>query len=90
MPDAIYEKTTLSNIGQRICDLLKVKGSIVLTLNEDDTIGFTSSGLTHAKANELLSVGIHINLGQHDDAVRAGAAGKVAQGVQRALDGGGR
>ena len=83
-----YEETRLDNIAPRICALLKVKGCVVLTLNEDDTIGMTSAGVNHSKANELLSVGIHINLTEHDEKVRAGAAGPKAQRTLLAIEGG--
>ena len=82
-----YEATTLGNIAPRICDLLKVKGCVVLTLNENDSIGFTAHAVNRHKANELLSVGIHINLGEHDEAIRRGDAGPE---LQRAFGGGGR
>jgi hypothetical protein len=32
-----------------------------------------SHGVNHYKANELLSVGIHINLSQHDEALKVRA-----------------
>ena len=69
----------LNNIAQFVCDALQVPGCIVLVSNEDNTIGFTGGGITNARANEMLSVGIHINLTQHDANVLAGRAGKEAQ-----------
>jgi hypothetical protein len=81
-----HENTTLGNIAPRVSADLNAKGCIVLTLNSDDSIGFTAHGMNHFKANELLSVGIHINLSQHDEAVRAGDAGLAAQQLQQQID----
>lgn len=82
-----FDEITLANAAQIIAEALKSKGCIVLIANDDGTIGMTSTGINHYKANELLSVGIHINLSQHDEAVGQGAAGEIAQRTQRSLDG---
>lgn len=82
-----FDEITLTNAAQVLTDALKAQGCIVLMLNDNGSIGMSSTGINHYKANELLSVGIHINLSQHDDAVREGAAGEVAQGIQRGIDG---
>lgn len=76
---------TLNNIGQFVCDTLQVPGCIVLTSNSDGTIGFTGSGVNNIRANEMLSVGIHINLSQHDARVLAGLAGKEAREAFEAI-----
>lgn len=83
------KKLTLDTVAPHVADALNVQGCIVIVSYEDGSIGMTSHGVNHYKANELLSVGIHINLGQHDEAVRKGDAGKEAQGIQRSIDGGG-
>jgi len=80
---------TLQNAAQVCAEALQAKGCIVIIHNDDGTIGMTSTGVNHYKANELLSVGIHINLSQHDDAVRQGAAGEAAKATQLSIDGGG-
>lgn len=86
MPEKNAPGINLGNIASQVCTNLQVPGCIVLTLNENGSIGMSAHGVNHYKANELLSLGIHINLGQHDDAVRAGAAGEGAQRIQRDLD----
>jgi hypothetical protein len=84
------DEITLNNAADLIAEALKAKGCIVLVLNDDRTIGMTSSGINHYKANELLSVGIHINLSQHDEAVAKGEAGEAAQRTQLSIVGGDR
>lgn len=74
------------NIAPFITKRLAVPGVIVLVSNEDGTIGMTGHGINHARANEMLSVGIHLNLSQHYNAIRAGAAGAEAQEHLAALD----
>lgn len=74
------------NIAPFAAKRLAVPGVIVLVSNEDGTIGMTAHGINHARANEMLSVGIHLNLSQHYDLVRQGAAGKDAAEHIRELD----
>lgn len=76
----------LGNIAQFAAHRLKVPGVIVLVSNEDGTIGMTAAGVNHSRANEMFSVGIYMNLDQHYDLVRQGAAGKDAQEHIEALD----
>ncbi len=75
----------LGNVAQAVCHKLCVPGAVVLLLNDDGTISMAAQGVNHFKANELLSVGIHLNLMQHDQAVLAGAAGEVAQEVAQRI-----
>lgn len=79
----------LGNVAQAICHKLRVPGAVVLVLNDDGTIGMSAQGVNHFKANELLSVGIHFNLMQHDQQVLAGAAGEHAREVAQHLADGG-
>lgn len=74
------------NITPFVAHQLKIPGCIVLVSNEDGTIGLTAHGVNHARANEMLSVGIFMNLSQHYDAIRAGHAGAEAAEHQRELD----
>jgi hypothetical protein len=78
MPDAIAPLNH-ETAPQFVCDQLGVPGCIILISCADGSIGLSAHGVNHARANELLSVGIHINLTQHDQLVRAGAAGEAAQ-----------
>lgn len=86
MPDENASPLTLNTAPREICEQIGVPGCIVLVANVDGSIGFSAHGLNNIKANELLSVGIHINLSQHDLMVRAGAAGEDAQRVQASCD----
>ncbi|CAJ0705873.1 hypothetical protein [Ralstonia holmesii] len=83
--DDLPQDIHLGNVAPAICKKLNVPGCVVLTLNENGTIGMTGHGVNHAKANELLSVGIHINLGQMENAIAAGAAGEEAQEMELRL-----
>lgn len=76
----------LGNFAPFACKKLGATGAIVLLRNPDGTIAMSAHGVNHFSANEMLSVGIHINLGQHDELVRAGAAGTEAKERQQAID----
>ena len=76
----------IGNLAVAVAHRMRVKGVVIIAQNQDDTISFCGHGLTHAKANELLSVGIHINLTQHDDHVRKGTAGAEAREMQEEID----
>jgi len=74
------------NIAQFAAHRLKVPGVIVLISNEDGTIGMSAAGVNHARANEMFSVGIYMNLNQHYQLIREGAAGADARDHIRELD----
>lgn len=74
------------NIAPFAAHRLKVPGVIVLISNEDGTIGMSAHGVNHSRANEMLSVGIYMNLDQHYNLVREGAAGQDARDHIEALD----
>lgn len=74
------------NIAPFAAEQLKVPGVIVLISNEDGTIGMSAHGVNHSRANEMLSVGIYMNLEQHYDLVRLGAAGQEAANHIHELD----
>lgn|SRR5574340_1799266 len=76
----------LDNVAPAICHKLKVPGCMVLLMGTDGTISMAGYGMNHAKANELLSVGIHLNLMQHDELVLAGAAGTAAQNIAQKIE----
>ncbi len=76
----------MGNIAPFTAKRLGVAGVIILISNEDGSIGMTAHGVNHSRANEMLSVGIHLNLSQHYELVRQGAAGHDAQEHQRELD----
>lgn len=75
---------------QNVADLLRqgenAKAVIVLMQHHDGTMSLVSNGCeSHAEANSMLSLGIHLNLKQHDELVLAGAAGAQAQAVAQAV-----
>lgn len=76
----------MGNVAPFLCKKLAVPGCIVLLSNEDGTVALSAHGVNHARANEMLSIGIHINLSQHYDAVRAGHAGPEAAELQHLID----
>lgn len=79
---------TLAGYPAQICEHLDAKGGIVLTQNHDGTVGMAAYGVNHFQTNSMLSLGIHINLTQHDQLVLEGAAGHKAQRIAEELAGG--
>lgn len=77
---------TSNTVSARVAELLDIPGCLILESNADGTIGMTAHGINHARANEMLSVGIHMNLSQHYAAIRDGAAGPGAKELQREID----
>lgn len=68
------------NSARSLAWALASKGAIVLVKDQDGRVGLVTHGFdTHAEVNELLTVGIHLNLTQHDQQVAQGAAGNEAQ-----------
>ena len=59
---------------------------LILCRCDDGSIVLVGSGANHHKANEMLSVGIHINLSQHDKLVIAGDAGQDAQQTAQEIE----
>lgn len=84
--DGLPADVHIGNMAVAVTHRLRAQGSIVILWNHDGTISFCGHGLTHAKANELLSVGIHINLSQQEKAVRAGVGGDEAREAQAMVD----
>lgn len=74
------------NVAPFVAHKLAAPGAIVLISNADGTVQLCSHGVNHARANEMLSVGIFINLDQHYSAVRDGGAGPEAAAQMQALD----
>jgi hypothetical protein len=76
-----------NNVAPFLAKKLAAPGVIVLLSHSDGTVQLVAHGVNHARANEMLSVGIYVNLDQHYDAVCAGLAGEGAAAQQQALDG---
>ena len=92
MADPTNEANTLpdvhpGNLAPLLCHRLGIPGCVVLLSFENGTIMQIAHGVTHARANEMLSRGVQINLNQHDEFVRDGLAGVAAAQHQAALDG---
>lgn len=85
-PAASVPDLHMGNIAPFACKRLGLLGAIVLASNADGSIGLSAHGVNHARANEMLSVGVYMNLQQHYDAIRAGAAGAEAKEHIDALD----
>ena len=75
------------NVAPLLCKKLCVPGCILLTSNDDGSMMLISHGVSHARANEIMSRAIQINLNQHDEFVRAGLAGNAAAEQQAFIDG---
>lgn len=77
MPDT--QEKDLSSYADTICKDFGVKGAVIVLLSENGSIYFSGHGVNHKQANDMLSLGIHANLKQHDLLVLAGGAGQEAQ-----------
>jgi hypothetical protein len=74
------------NVAPVLCKQLGVPGCIVITSLEDGSMMMIAHGVNHLRAAEMLTRGTQINMNQHDEWVRQGAAGEVAQEHQQLLD----
>lgn len=73
-----------TTIAQDAAKRLDAPRVLILTQESDgSTVLYTHGFLSHAQINNVLSVGIHANLSDHDRFVLAGAAGEEAQEVAR-------
>ena len=77
----------IDNVAPLLCEKLGVPGVIVITSHEDGMLMMFAHGVNHHRANECLSRCIQLNLNQHDEHVRHGVAGALAQAKQAMLDG---
>lgn len=76
----------MGNAPQFLAFALKQPTVIVITRDADGVISMASNGVTHAVANEMLSVGIYSNLDQHYQQIREGMAGAEAKEKQAEID----
>ena len=66
---------------------MNAESVIVIVRDREGRIGLVTHGFeTHAAINELLAIGIHLNLSEHDRQVAAGAAGEAARIRAAAID----
>ena len=65
---------------------LGARSAVLLTQDENGVVTlYSSGGMTHAEINGVLSVGIHINLSDHDAQVLDGAAGQDARRIAESI-----
>jgi hypothetical protein len=76
----------IANFAPALCKRLAVQGMVTLLSNEDGSIMMIAHGVNHARAAEMLSRGVQINLNQHDEFVRNGFAGEAAAQKQALMD----
>ena len=78
----------LQDVANEVERTLDVSGVVILVHNKNRTMSFVASnGIgSHAEANSLLCLGIHLNLSQHDAMVLQGAAGAEAQTLAESLE----
>lgn len=86
-PPAAPPAMTIATAPQTVCEQLGVAGALVITRAEDGTMMLLGHGVNHHAANEMLSRAMQVNLNQHDELVRQGLAGALAQAKQLMLDG---
>ena len=83
MPDQnamdLSKETDLSKFAEVMCKNFGTIGAVIVLMLPDGSIYFSGHGVNHKTANEMLSLGIHANLSQHDQLVLAGGAGAKAQ-----------
>lgn len=75
----------LAAIPAKICQESGAAACIVLVADERGVTTLAMHGANHAQANDMLSLGIHMNLSQHDELILAGAAGEEAQKIAASL-----
>lgn len=75
-----------STIAARIREDQQVEAVIVLLQHPNGSLSMATDGCNHATANSMLSLGIHLNLKQHDELVLAGAAGPAAQALAQEIE----
>jgi hypothetical protein len=85
MPDSTPHyigKALAANAVER----LGARSAVLLTQDENGVVTLYSHGATtHAEINGVLSVGIHINLSDHDAQVLGGAAGQEAMQTAQSI-----
>ncbi|PUA19591.1 hypothetical protein [Glaciimonas sp. PCH181] len=77
---------TISTLAVKIRQNLKGQAAIVIIQHHNGSISMVADGCNHAQANSMLSLGIHLNLKQHDEQVLAGAAGQDAQTLAQEIE----
>lgn len=76
----------LNSIAVNIRKATQQRAVIVLIQHDNKSVSMLSDGCNHWDANHMLSLGIHINLNQHDEKVLAGEAGPEAQAIAQEIE----
>lgn len=74
------------NVARVAAHQLGGNGAVVLLSMPDGTVQVLAHGVDHSRANEMLSIGIYVNLDQHYQAIRQGVAGQDAAEHQQHID----
>lgn len=74
------------NAARFVAHSLGADGAIILLSMPDGTVQPLAHGVNHSRANEMLSIGIYVNLDQHYGELRKGAAGQEAAEHQKHID----
>ena len=70
----------------RICEEHGLRAAVVIVELPDGSFSIAASGnINHADVNHMLSLGIHMNLRDHDRRVLEGAAGPEAKAAAEAI-----
>jgi hypothetical protein len=91
MPNTMQKnlENTAARFAKVTADALAAQRVAILAQDENGVVTLLSHGFdgdaAHAQLNGLLSVGIHINLTDHDQHVLAGLAGSEAQNTAQKL-----
>ncbi|WP_261541705.1 hypothetical protein [Burkholderia multivorans] len=73
-------------LAAHAAERLGARSVVLLTQDENGVVTLYSHGATtHAEINGMLSVGIHINLSDHDAQVLGGAAGQEAMRTAQSI-----
>lgn len=76
----------INTLAETIRKDLNEQAAIVIIQHHNGSLSMVVDGCNHAQANSMLSLGIHLNLKQHDELVLAGAAGKEAQDLAKEIE----
>jgi len=77
---------TINSIAEKIRAATDEQSVIVLIRHKNNSVSMLADGCGHAVANEMLALGIHINMKQYDAKVLAGEAGADAQAIAKEIE----
>lgn len=87
MGEAKSARDVFDESARHLAWQMNAESVVVIVKDREGRIGLVTHGFeTHAAINELLAIGIHLNLGEHDRQVAAGAAGEEARQRAEAIE----